>query len=273
MAVPQFLLLTAAGRGSRMKAVNPHIPKELLPVHEKPAIQYAIEEGIAADITDIVVVLSPEKDQLRRYIEDPLYRRELFPAKADDITCSLNRCRFSFVYQESPTGEVNAIRLAEPTINSAAFAIIYPDDIHYPFATALPALVKTFAQTGQDVIALSRVTPSSARATGNTGRVSLSQLTNDLYEIIEFHPKTRDRHYQLVDKSDLRTCGMMVTNSHIFQFIREVAIDETAEFTDGVLRTHMLKTGRFLGHRLDGTLYDIGTPEGYRFCIENLPGA
>ena len=137
MPTPQFLLLTAGGRGSRMRAVDPDLPKELLRVRGKPAIQYAIDEGIAAGITEIIIDSSPEKDQLRRYIEDPSYARNLFPTKADDIASSLNRCRFSFVYQESPTGEIDAIRLAEPLIDDGAFAIIYPDDIHFPLGAAL----------------------------------------------------------------------------------------------------------------------------------------
>jgi UTP--glucose-1-phosphate uridylyltransferase len=256
-----------------MKAVEPALPKELLPVREKPAIQYAIDEGIAAGITDIIIVLSPEKEQIRRYLKEPEYACELFPAKADDIASSLNRCRFSLVYQESPTGEVNAIRLAEPLIGDAPFAIIYPDDIHYPFATALPALARAFTQTGQDIIALSPVTRDSAHATGNTGRVSLSALGKNIYEITKFHPKTRDVSYQLSGASDLRTCGIMITNAHIFRFIRETRIHESAEFTDELLRRYMLKSQQFLGYSLDGRLYDIGTPAGYRFCLDDLPRA
>ena len=85
-----ILIIPAAGRGTRMKSVNPDIPKEMLPLGNRPAIQYAVEEGISAGIKDIVIIISSVKDIIREYFEDSKRRLSLFP-EADSVVEEINR--------------------------------------------------------------------------------------------------------------------------------------------------------------------------------------
>lgn len=266
---PKYLLLTAAGLGSRMKAVDSSLPKELLPIKGKPAIQYAIEEGVAAGLTTIIVVINHHKDILRRYIEDFDFRTTLCPNIAPELTNTIEKCTFTFLYQDIPSGEVGAIRLAAPIIRDTPFAIIYPDDIHYPFGKALPALCRTFLETGHNIIGLSQVDSKIAPTVGNTGRVDLTALMDDLYEIRYFYPKGLGS-FQLQSDIELRTCGIMISRPNIFEYIAEIKTTPGVEFTDFILRTHMLRRERFLGYRLPGRVYDVGNPTGYRNCINDL---
>jgi UTP--glucose-1-phosphate uridylyltransferase len=265
---PKYLLLIAAGLGSRMKAVS-SLPKELIPILGKPAIQYAIEEGVAAGLTNIIVVINHKKDIIRRYLEDPDFRVKLYPNIADDLTNTIKKCSFIFLYQKTPSGEVNAIRLAAHIIKNNTFAIIYPDDIHYPFGTALPILCHNFFKTGDNIIGLSHVDSTIAPTIGNTGRVTLRAVTDDLYDILYFHPKSPGS-FQLRNDIELRTCGIMISRPNIFEYIAEIELSPGIEFTDGILRTHMLQKEKFLGYHLAGRIYDVGNPVGYRNCISEL---
>ena len=65
---PEYLIIPAAGRGTRMIEINPDLPKEMLPIGNKPAIQYAVEEGITAGIRNIIIVINRHKEIIRRYI-------------------------------------------------------------------------------------------------------------------------------------------------------------------------------------------------------------
>lgn len=266
---PKYLLITAAGLGSRMKVVNNNLPKELLPILGKPAIQYAIEEGVAAGLTNIIVVINHQKDILRRYIEDINFRNTLFTDNSRGLTNTIEKCSFTFLYQDTVSGEIDAIRLAAPIIGDTPFAIIYPDDILYPFRKALSALCRAYLNTGHNIIGLSQVDSKIAPTVGNTGKVTLTGFKDDLYEILCFHPKGPGT-FQLQSDSELRTCGIMVSLPNIFSYIDEIELAPGVEFTDGILRTHMLHRERFIGYRIPGRVYDIGNPTGYHNCIDEL---
>src|SRR4030042_1441717 len=93
---PLYLWSPAAGFGKRMKAVNAEIPKEMLPVGNKPAILYAVEEGLSAGINNIIIVINRQKEMIRKYFED-----RKFMAKRG--------CSIPFLYQSEPLGESDAI--------------------------------------------------------------------------------------------------------------------------------------------------------------------
>ena len=97
---PRYLIIPAAGLGKRMRTVNPDLPKELLPVGHKPAIQYAVEEGLSAGIQKIVIVISRQKEIIRQYFEDPEFSRKIYPRASGELENISKRCSFSFLYQK-----------------------------------------------------------------------------------------------------------------------------------------------------------------------------
>jgi UTP--glucose-1-phosphate uridylyltransferase len=96
---PRFLVIPAAGKGTRMKPVDPHLPKEFLPIGSKAAIRDTLEEGLDAGIEHFVIILSREKEPLRRHLSN----------SALPIT---------YLYQERPLGESDAIALAESVVGN-----------------------------------------------------------------------------------------------------------------------------------------------------------
>lgn len=250
---PPFLVIPAAGLGTRMKSLNHNLPKEMLAIGGKPAIQYTVEEGIDAAIERIVIIINRGKETIRQH-------------------CSRLPCSLTFLYQEEPRGEADAIALAEDVTGEHALAIFYPDNLYLPAPGALKRLVQVFHRYQQDIVALSAVTNQDAAGIGNSGHVDISQRDNHLYRIERFHPKGPSR-FRLRFEGELRACGIMIAGPHIFDLIRCARERwHSAELTDEPVRRLLLEERGLLGLRLPGTVYDVGIPAGYRLCVEQLRG-
>lgn len=252
---PQFLIIPAAGFGTRMKQVNPDLPKEMLPVGEKPAIQYAVEEGISAGIMNIIVVINRQKEVLRQYLENK-YRN--------------SNIEINYLYQKNPLGESDAIGYAKDIVGNHAVAVIYPDNLYLPAPGALKTLIPVYNKHKKDVVALSQVSPDIALTISNAGRVDISPLNNGLFNISKFIPKG-DGHFIPRYKDELRACGIYVSGPYLFDHIEMTRSSVSkGEFTDYPVRTSILKERGMVGCLLAGTVFDIGNPKGYNLCLQYI---
>lgn len=267
---PSYLIIPAAGLGTRMRSVNPDVPKEMLPVGHKPAVQYAVEEGISAGIKNIVIIINKEKEILRRYFEDDRFSKSIFPLAFEETRKISSACSMTFLYQDEPSGESDAIGCAGDIVGSHSAAVIYPDNICFPAPGALMTLKPFFNICKKDVVALSEVTEKTAPVTGNAGRVDISPLTDPLYNIERFIPKGPGA-FTLRFRGEMRACGICISGPHLFDYInRSEKTHESGEHTDFPVRSLILKERGMLGCRLSGTVFDIGNPAGYKLCLEEL---
>jgi len=263
------LVLPAAGLGKRMRSVNSELPKELLPLGDVPVIHYAFEEAVNANIRDVILIIGPHKEILRRYIEDDKTRLTIAKnhKRATQIIRSLN---FHFLYQAEPTGESDAILLAESITDDKPVAIIYPDNVHLPYARALSLLVQTYMTHKRDVIGLSRVPEFLSPGIGNAGRVKIEKVDNNLYRILDFLPKGKG-HFIPKYPDEFRACGFSIVGAHIYQYIRKAKQQHTSgEFVDVPVKKLLVKEKTVLGVPLPGLVFDVGNPEGYRLCLEYI---
>ena len=267
---PRYLVIPAAGMGTRMKGVNSHLPKELLPLGDKPAIQYAVDEGISAGIKDIIIIINKQKEIIRQYFEERNQRENIYPLMLNELDRIKAKCSISFLYQKEPLGESNAIALAEDLIGKESFAIIYPDNIYFPTPGALKILKNIYHQYRIGVIALMEVNDENLTGVSNSGRVDLTPQGDGIFRIKCFHPKDQGT-FRPRFKGELRACGISITGPHFFEYIRKASAGiKSAEFTDGPVRNLELKEKGLLGCRLPGTVFDTGNPKGYALCQENI---
>jgi UTP--glucose-1-phosphate uridylyltransferase len=265
-----YLIIPAAGLGTRMRSVKPDLPKEMLPLGNRPVIQYAVAEGISAWIRNIVIIINRKKDIIREYFEDEAFRKKIYPQAAREIDEFRALCTITFLYQEELSGESDAILLAESIVGSHPVAILYPDNVYLPAPGALKILSTAFHSNKTNITALMEVTEKNSEGISNSGRVDLIRIKNNIFRIERFIPKG-DGYFVRRFKRELRTCGFYVSDSRIFGYIRELkpSIGEI-EFTDGPVRDLMLKKDKVLGCLLPGTVFDIGNPTGYELCMEYL---
>ncbi len=264
------LIIPAAGQGTRMKSVNPDLPKEMLNVPDKPAIQYAVEEGIAAGISRVIIVVSPCKDVIREYFEDPAVARSVSPKGATGIEEIHRRCQLQFVVQKEPRGEAHAIGLAQSVAGLGPVAVIYPDNLCFPALSTLADLKETFETQGADVIALAPAVGESASGIFHSGRVDLTPVEGEfgLYRIVRIHPK-REGPFQPRFPGELRLFGIYVIGPHLFDYVERAAKTVVeGEFTQEPVFDLIMTERGLLGRRVGAEVFDIGTPAGYRACLK-----
>src|SRR6202022_1095242 len=129
-------VIPAAGLGTRFLPATKALPKELLPVLDKPVIQWAVEEAVAAGATDVVLVLAEGKDSIAQHLEpDPELERILEErgktAELEAVRRPQQLARFSYVYQSAPLGRGHAVLQAEPGGEGHTVACLLPDDLSW----------------------------------------------------------------------------------------------------------------------------------------------
>jgi UTP--glucose-1-phosphate uridylyltransferase len=248
-------VIPAAGLGTRMRPLTGGGSKELLAVAGKPALAHAFAEARLAGCEAAVVILSRAKHGMAKTL----------PGHAPE------GMRLIFEMQAHPHGECDAIALAAPHVGKAPFAVIYPDNIAHP-PGALDACARTLERTGLDTVALMRVEDGHIPGLSNSGRVDTDRADNGEYLVTAFHPKGPGT-FSPRFPGEMRTCGIYAALPHYFEFIEQAraGLKPGEELTDGKVRRLMLDKGvEFAGTPLPGTVYGIGTPEGYRICRRDL---
>ena len=253
---PKYLIIPAAGLGTRMREVNPDLSKEMFSIGNKPAIQYAVEEGISAGIRNIIVVINRQKEEIRKFLETQ-YR--------GSTSISL-----TFLYQKEPLGESDAIGYARDIVGNNAVAVIYPDNLYLPAPGALRTLIPIYNKHKKDIVALSQVSPDIALTISNAGRVDITSMNDGLFNIEKFIPKG-DGHFIPRFKGELRACGIYISGPYLFDHIEMTrSTVSTGEFTDYPVRLSILRDRGMVGCLLPGTVFDIGNPKGYELCLKYI---
>jgi UTP-glucose-1-phosphate uridylyltransferase len=268
---PEFLIIPAAGLGTRMRSVDPSLPKEMLAINGKPAIHYTVAEGFSVGIKRIVIVINRNKEDIRRYFEEPRFREKIYPRAAAEMEQFAKEGEILFRYQQQPLGEADAIGLCRATVGTSRLAIIYPDNLYAPPPGALGHLLPHFVVTGKDIIGLTEVTPQNQAGISNAGRVDLRRVAGDLYRITRFLPKGAGSFAPRFP-GELRACGITLSSgSHLFDCIEQArASVKQGEFTDMPVRTLIMQQKGLLGCRLPGPVFDIGNPLGFKNCRRYL---
>lgn len=268
---PEYLIIPAAGRGLRMREVDQAVPKEMLPVGQKPAIQYAVAEGLSAGINRIVIIINRQKEVIRRYFEDKEFRETTYPHAAREMDEIVRNCSIHFSYQKRPVGEWDAIALSRSFAGKSSLAILFPDNIYFPAKGSLIVLKAMYDRYGIDVTALIPVREEGVMGLGNSGRVDILPLSGGVFRIERFYSKAKGS-FVLRHPGELRSCGMSIYGPHLFDYIERArgSLKEGEEFTDVSVRSLILQEREMLGCRLPGTLFDIGNPDGYRLCLAHI---
>jgi len=155
-------VIPAAGLGTRFLPATKSTPKEMLPVVDKPAIQYVVEEAVAAGYEDVLFITGRSKRPLEDHFDRNLELEHVLQAKGDTarlqkVTESTDLARIHYVRQGDPLGLGHAVLVAENHIGNEAFAVLLGDDLIDPRDPVLPAMAEVRARYGGSVICLMQV--------------------------------------------------------------------------------------------------------------------
>jgi UTP--glucose-1-phosphate uridylyltransferase len=255
-------VLPVAGFGTRFLPATKAIPKEMLPIIDKPLIEYAVEEAVDAGIEEIIFVTSHTKIAIENHFDSnfELEEKLLISGKNDFISLinpeKFKNIRFTYVRQKSQRGLGDAIAHASHLVNDDAFAVLLADDLIFSKVSCLQQLIDIHNNTNSSVIGVNEVPKADI---SKYGVISPSDEEDDHIKIKDIVEKPDAS----IAPSNLAVVGRYVLDSDIFEYLKRVEEDASSEIqlTDAIKL--MLKDKDILGCKYEGVKFDCGSKKGF----------
>ena len=251
-----------AGLGSRFLPVTKASPKEMLPIVDKPLIQYAVEEAAAAGITEMVFVTGRNKRAIEDHFDKAYELETELERKNKDQLLNMVRSvlpegvRCIYIRQAEPLGLGHAVLCAQPIVGDEPFAVILADDLMDSEPPAMARMAEIFAREQCSLLGVEEVPRDQTQSYGIVTIDPMKGDTARIHSIVE-KPKPADA------PSNLAVIGRYVLSNKIFQLLSRVTPGAGGEIqlTDGI--SQLLKEERALAVRLPGRRFDCGSKLGY----------
>lgn len=260
------VVIPAAGAAPRFFPYSTSLPREMLPLGTKPAIQVVAEEAAQSDLTNMVIITHQGKEVIANHFDAATMTEQLREQDKLGLLTSiekLNRMsQFTYIRQAEPLGLGHALWLARHCINKEYFGVALPDDIIVSKQPALSQLIRVARQEKASVIAVQEVPTDCISSYGIVGiKKSITPNLFQLSSVIEKpHPKDAP--------SSLAIVGRYVLSSKIFQSLEEMHSYEQSNLslTDAI--AHMMQHNeRVFAYKIQGIRYDLGTPLGWMKAV------
>jgi UTP--glucose-1-phosphate uridylyltransferase len=255
-------VIPVAGLGARFLPATKSVPKEMLPVVDKPLIQYAVDEARAAGIKDFIFVTGRGKTAIEDYfdhayeLEAVLKEREKFQELSTLDDTMLGEGRIGYTRQQVPLGLGHAVLCARDFIGDEPFAVLLPDDLMHGARPCLQQMTEAHAEVGGNLIAVMNVPRDQ---TNRYGIVDPGQETGAIVEVRGLVEKPAPD----VAPSTLSVVGRYILDPQVFDYLarREKGAGGEIQLTDAL--AHLIGRMPFNGYRFDGTRYDCGDKVGF----------
>ncbi len=256
-------VIPAAGLGTRFLPFTKAVPKEMLPVLNKPAIQYAVEESVHADIKNILMIINKNKHALANHFDSDLELELILKERGElDLLSSLKKINkdtfFSYIRQPEPMGLGHAVWLARHNIGKEYFCVQLPDEIIISKVSALAQLIKIARQEKATIVGVQEV-PSEL--TSQYGIIAVKkQITPNLFQVSHVVEKPDQKEAP----SNLAIIGRYVLSHKIFAALESIETDHKGELqlTDAITQM-MFNNEKVFAYKVQGIRYDIGNPIGW----------
>ncbi len=254
-------VVTAAGWGTRFLPATKAQPKEMLPLVDKPMIQYVIEEAVASGIKHIIIVTALGKRAIEDHFDRSVELEQALRKRGDGdllkkVRHTSELADICYIRQKEQLGLGHAILITKDLIGNEPFAIFLPDDIIEAKVPAMKQMLEVYDRYKSSVIAVQQVAPEETRA---YGIISPKQLDKRVYQVLDLVEKPEPKDAP----SNLGIVGRYILTPEIFDTLEKTTPGKGGEIqlTDG-LRL-LLKQQPIHAHQFEGIRYDTGTPLGF----------
>jgi UTP--glucose-1-phosphate uridylyltransferase len=256
-------IFPVAGLGTRFLPATKANPKEMLPIVDKPLIQYAVEDAIAAGITELIFVTSSSKRAIEDHFDSNFELESNLIAKGKydllEVVKGILPAGISCAYirQHSPQGLGHAVLCAKQLVMNEPFAVLLADDlIDGGKQTCLQQMVTVFNETASSVIAVEQIAPHD---TDKYGMVDIAGSQNAVANIRSIIEKPKPQH----SPSNLGVVGRYILTPTIFKLLEITATGSGGEIqlTDAIAKLLEFETVNAL--QFKGRRYDCGSKIGY----------
>ncbi|WP_342043007.1 UTP--glucose-1-phosphate uridylyltransferase GalU [Bacillus sp. OTU2372] len=254
-------IIPAAGLGTRFLPATKAMPKEMLPIVDKPTIQYIIEEAVAAGIEDIIIVTGKGKRAIEDHFDMAMELEENLKEKKkfdllERVQFATNLADIHYIRQKEPKGLGHAVWCARNFIGNEPFAVLLGDDIVQGDTPCLRQLIDQYEETFSSVIGVQTV---PEQETNRYGIIDPASQEGRLYQVNNFVEKPKAG----TAPSNLAIMGRYVLTPEIFMFLdqQEQGAGGEIQLTDAIQKLNQIQ--RVFAYDFEGKRYDVGEKFGF----------
>lgn len=254
-------IIPAAGLGTRFLPATKAMPKEMLPIVDKPTIQYIVEEAIKSGIEDIIIVTGKGKRAIEDHFDSAfeLEHKLLASRKLElleEVQRSSQMADIHYIRQKDPKGLGHAIWCARKFIGNEPFAVLLGDDIVRSDTPCLLQLMQQYEQTNRSVIGVKPVLPEEV---SRYGIIDPGEQQGELYKVNYLVEKPLPQHAP----STFAIMGRYILTPQIFEFLgkMEAGAGGEIQLTDAIQQLAMIE--QVYAYHFEGIRYDVGEKLGF----------
>ncbi len=260
-------ILPAGGLGTRFLPATKASPKEMLPIVDKPMIQYAVEEAQGCGIEEFIIITGKNKRAIEDHFDSAFKLEESLKKTGkkgllDEIN-RLSKLNFAYIRQRDALGLGHAIACAGPFVKEEPFAVLLSDDIIDPDARLLRDMIRLYKEFESPILALQKVPKSEVNKYGIVDGVKEKNNVYRINNLVE-KPAVSDA------PSDMAIIGRYILTADIFEAIDDVKPGKGGEIQLTDALSGLLKKRQIYGYLFTGKRYDAGDKFGYLTAIVDL---
>ena len=253
-------VIPAAGLGTRFLPITKSVPKELLPILDRPMLQYVVEEAAEAGIEEVIIVTAQGKESIAAYFQPrPELEERLAETGANDLLEKIQHAsslaQVSFVIQEQPLGLGHAVLTAREAVGAEPFVVILPDDIVAHTPGVIAQMLAVAEQFDAGVVAVERMPWEVIPNYGVVDAAPVQERTHQVRRLVEKPPLDEA-------PSNLTIVGRYLLPPEIFDCLERTPPGARGEIqlTDGI--SLLLESRDIYAYEFQGVRYDGGNPLG-----------
>ena len=254
-------IIPAAGFGTRFLPITKAVPKEMLPILDRPSIDFVIEECLNSGITDICIVISRGKEAILNYLDsNTMLENALIKADKKEKIALINKykdVKFTFVLQPEMNGTAKAVELCKNFTGNEPFLVLFPDDVIYnPQKPVSMQLIEAYEATGTTIVGCQNMTKEEAV---HYGVMDVSEQKGKYVLINGFQEKPTLENML----STVTSLGRFLLTPDIYDYIGMVKPAKNGEIYLPSAIDLMAKETNVYAYLFDGVRYDMGSKFGF----------
>lgn len=259
-------IIPVAGFGTRFLPATKAVPKEMLPLVDKPVVQYLVEEAVASGITEIIFITTRNKRPIEDHFDRSLELEEFLVGRgkselARKLRAISSLAKFTYVRQAEQRGPGDALLQASHLIGHEPVAVLYGDDVVVSRTPCLKQLIRVWEKYKKPVLALERVPKEEASRYGIIGGKQVAPRTYRISQLVE-KPQAGKA------PSDLAIIGKYIYTPDLFAMLPKMKPGPGGElFPTDIFDLYVKRGGAIYGYEFEGVRYDCGERLGYLKAI------
>lgn len=260
-------IIVAAGYGTRFLPATKTLPKEMLPLINKPSLAFIIEEFIASGIKDIIIISSRRKKSMEDFLDREVELENIFRKEQREDKLALIQpyeARFSFIRQTEMRGTGHALLQVKELVGNDACVVAYPDDLHFGEKPLCAQLIETWKESGCSVMATIHNPPHLERY----GVLDLAEDGFHVKDIVEKPPVGQAPSQEV-------SIGRYLYTPEFFNYLEEGwQKHEGGEYYHVYALKKLMQAGKVVYRETEGSRLDTGDPEGFlratlKYALQN----